>query len=153
MFLLHNGIYINYEIEGKGRPIICLHGWGTNNTSFDKQIEYFKDNYCFYKIDLPGFGFSDEPKTVYNLDNYVEVIEKLTKIEKIENPLIICHSFGNRVAVKYCLKNPVKSLIIIGGAGIKRFNLINKIKVLKYKIKKKYYKLTKNYLEYNLWLF
>ena len=84
MFLLHNGIYINYEIEGKGRPVICLHGWGTNNTSFDKQIEYFKDNYCFYKIDLPGFGLSDEPKTVYNLDNYVEVIEKLTKIEKIE---------------------------------------------------------------------
>ena len=96
--------------------------------------------------DLPGFGKSEEPREDWNLDDYVEFVDEFIKKtnrkggfelvkdllkrfdstkavqteEKIK-PILIGHSFGGRIAIKYAAKYPEKidKLILTGAAGIK----------------------------------
>lgn len=96
--------------------------------------------------DLPGFGKSDEPNENWDLDDYVkfvdnfieiatrkkgfELIKNLFKnfdpkkavyVQKKDKIILIGHSFGGRIAIKYSKKHPeiIEKLILTGSAGIK----------------------------------
>lgn len=80
------------------RPIIFLHGWKGNHESFKNMIPYFnKEN--LYFLDLPGFGRSRINKA-YSLKDYAKLINDFIVECDLENPLIIGHSFGGRIALK-----------------------------------------------------
>ena len=150
MDYLINNINIHYEEYGKGEKILLLHGWGNDLKTFNKQIEFLKDKYHLYLIDLPGFGKTNEPNDIYSLNDYVSIVMKFIKsIIKDENIIVIGHSFGGRIGIKISTILNLRGLILISGAGIKHNTLRKKLKVLKYKVKKNFYKITKNYLEYN----
>lgn len=142
---------INYDIIGSGPPIIMLHGWGSNYHTFDNNINDLKKQYTIFLIDLPGFGMSDEPKYIYTLDNYVNFLKTFIEELQIEKPIIIGHSFGGRIAIKYASKyDNINKLILIDSAGIKhKLSLSKRFQILKYKILKKYYRITKNITKYN----
>lgn len=137
MYFTFDKININYQHLGNGEPIIILHGWGTNSSHFLEIGKQLSKKYTVYLLDLPGFGKSAEPLYAYTLDNYVALIEELVEALKITNPILIGHSFGGRIAVRYSTKHNVKKLILIDSAGIKRKSLKTKIKICKYKLKKK----------------
>ena len=40
-------------------------------------------------------------------------------VDKIENPIIVAHSFGCRVAIRYAYKYPVLKMVLTGAAGIR----------------------------------
>ena len=52
-------------------------------------------------LDLPGFGQSDEPKEIWNIFDYAEMVNYFVKELKINDPILIGHSFGGRVAIKF----------------------------------------------------
>lgn len=147
----YDNLIINYNIIGSGPPIILLHGWGTNYHTFDYLVKELKDNYTIFQIDLPGFGLSDEPKYIYSLDNYVHFLKTFIYELQIESPIILGHSFGGRIAIKYASMNDnISKLILVDSAGIKhRLTIKQKLNILKYKILKRYYRLTKNITKYN----
>lgn len=149
-FKYHNLNIYYEEYLGNNKNIIFLHGWGNSINTFKDQIKEFKNKYNLYLIDLPGFGKSNEQIVPYNLDNYVEVVETFIKEKKIDNPILVGHSFGGRVIIKYLKNHHINKIILIASAGIKnKKSLKSKIKALEYKIKKKWYQITKNYVEYN----
>ena len=88
---------INYIQYGKGQDIILLHGWGQNIQMMDPLGKNFADKFKITILDFPGFGSSQEPDYAYNISDYVELLHDLIKELKIENPIIIGHSFGGRV--------------------------------------------------------
>lgn len=137
MYFTFDKININYQHFGQGEPILFLHGWGTNGAHFLDIGEKLSQKYSVYLLDLPGFGKSEEPHNAYTLDNYVTVVEKFIKELNIKDPIIIGHSFGGRIGIRYSTKFDVKNLILIDSAGIKRQTLKTKIKIYKYKLKKK----------------
>ena len=51
-----------------------------------------------------------------NVSDYTNVVETLLKKLKIENPILIGHSFGGRVSVKFASRNKVKKLILLSPA-------------------------------------
>ena len=111
------------------------------------QFSIFNFQFSIIIPDLPGFGKSDEPKENWELDDYVEFVDEF--IEKISRkrkgfelikdllkkfdstkavyreekikPILIGHSFGGMIAIKYAVKYPEKidKLILTGAAGIK----------------------------------
>ena len=151
MKYIYKNLEINYEVHGTKTPIILLHGWGTNINTFNNLINYLKDDYTVYAIDLPGFGKSNEPKFPFKLDDYVRFLEIYIKELQIENPIILGHSFGGRIAIKYASKNQnISKLILVDSAGIKkRLTLKKKFQIIKYKFLKMYYRKTKNVTKYN----
>lgn len=147
----YDGLTINYRIEGKGQPIILLHGWGTNMDTFNNIAKELSSKYEVHQIDLIGFGLTSLPNKSLNVDDYVIFLEDYIKRFKIIKPIILGHSFGGRIAIKYASKtNNLLKLILVDSAGIKkRSTLIKKIKVINFKCKKKWYRLTKNVMAYN----
>lgn len=128
---------INYTKEGTGASVILLHGWGQNIEMMSPIGDALVDNnFEVYNIDLPGFGQSDEPDKPYNLDDYADFLAEFVKKNKIKNPILIGHSFGCRIAIKYTARkdSDVKKLVLTGAAGIKpKRGLIYYIRIYLYK--------------------
>lgn len=151
MTFKYRGLDINYKIEGNGPPIILLHGWGTSMNTFDALTNEIKSKYQVHLIDLIGFGKSDTPINSLNLNDYVLLLYEYIEKQSIENPIILGHSFGGRIAIKYASNfNNISKLILVDSAGIKkRLKLKTKLKIKKYKFQKWWYKITKNVMAYN----
>lgn len=149
MFYKKDGIKIYYEIKGTGTPIILLHGWGTSLDTFMHITDELMTSHKIYLIDLPSFGHSKEPSLPLSIPELAEILESFINDLKIVNPIILGHSYGGRVAIEYSSKSDnIKSLILVDSAGIKHNSIIKKIKVLTYKLKKTYYRLTKQIMKY-----
>ena len=144
MYYIHNNLNVYYEKLGRGKEIILLHGWAANNNIYKKIVDRLVSKYSVYLIDLPGFGKSIDLDKEYTLDDYVLFLKKFIETLKIDNPILIGHSFGGRIAIRYSIENKVDKIVLIDSAGIKRVSIKNKYKIYKYKLKKKYYILTKN---------
>lgn len=131
MYYKTNNISIYYEHYGNKnskKKIVILPGWGNTRESFKYIIDYFKDNYQIYIIDYPGFGNSKFPKDSLTIYDYTEVIIDFLKDLKINNPIIIAHSFGGRIAILLngYYKIKIDKMIFISTAGIKQKRNIKK---------------------------
>lgn len=151
MIYKYENININYDIIGSGNPIILLHGWGTNYNTFKNLSNLLKNYFEVFLIDLPGFGKSGEPPHIYNLDNYLHFLNTFIEELQIENPIILGHSFGGRIAIKYsAISKNISKLILVDSAGIKHKKKIGtRLSILKYKWLKFYYRKTKNITKFN----
>lgn len=115
-----NDIKVYFEQKGDmGKDVILLHGWGQNTIMMDNIAEFLKEHFRVYNIDLPGFGRSEEPKVPYSVEDYCELVRKFVVEEKIDEPIIIAHSFGCRIALRYAYKYPVRRMALTGAAGVR----------------------------------
>lgn len=113
-----DGINVNYIDFGNSKKdtIVLLHGWGQNIEMMKMLGEPFEKDFRIIAVDFPGFGLSDEPKDAIGVDGYTLIIEKLLKKLNVKNPILVGHSFGGRVSIKYASKNKVKKLILLSPA-------------------------------------
>ena len=141
----YQGLKVYCEKKGRGPDLVLLHGWGCDGKIFSGIVSELMPYFTIYNVDLPGFGNSDEPKNYYTLDDYVDMLIDFINKFKINNPIILGHSFGGRIAIRFTSKtNLTKKLILVDSAGIKPKGYFKtKLKILKYKLKKKTYKLFK----------
>lgn len=130
-------VSLSYYEQGSGQPIVFLHGWGRTHEDFLGLINSFNDDYRIIAIDLPGHGESEEPVGELSLDGLSKMITEFFTILKIDNPILVCHSFGARIAIKLASAKVVTNkLIFTGGAGIEQKSLLFKLKVAHYKFMK-----------------
>lgn len=133
-----NGLDFHYTVQGSGSPIVLMHGWGCNLTTLASIETVAAENHTVYNVDFPGFGKSEEPSEVWGVEKYTQLIEAFIKLENIENPILLGHSFGGRVGILYSSRNKVKKLILVDAAGVKpRRSLKYYFKVYTYKIGKR----------------
>ena len=112
---------INYEVMGKGNPVILLHGWLANLETMRPIANNLCQNFKVYLVDIVGFGKSDLPEHPLNTDDFGNFLKDFTEALEIENPILIGHSNGGRTiinAVGRGLINP-KKVVLIDSAGIK----------------------------------
>lgn len=125
---------LSYIENGTGTPIVFLHGWGRSAADFESLIGSFGTGYRLIAIDLPGHGDSQEPEGDLSLDGLCDTLTKFLKEIDVENPILVCHSFGARLAIKLAAKGENDNkLIFTGGAGIEIKSLSFKMKVFHYK--------------------
>ena len=126
-------INVNYIDYGqKENPIVLLHGWGQNIQMMQGIGNQFSFTNRIIIIDLPGYGKSEEPKTVWNVDDYVVCIKELLENLNVSNPIIIGHSFGGKIGLLYASKYKVKKLVCLASPYKKSLkNKSLKVKILK----------------------
>ena len=110
---------INYIQYGKGKDIILLHGWGQNIEMMKPVGDPFEDRFRITILDLPGFGESDEPNTPWKIDDYELMLEDFIEKLNIKKPIVIGHSFGGRLAIRYSARNPVSKVVLFGSPCIR----------------------------------
>lgn len=102
------------------RSVIILHGWGLSGERYSPLVDQLRrKGYQVFAPDLPGFGKSQKPTYPYELKDYVGFLDTYMKHRAIQKTILIGHSFGGRVALKYQLLYPdkVKGLILTGTPG------------------------------------
>lgn len=132
------GTRLRYTVQGEGRPMIVMHGWGcTAETVASVSRLAVAAGWKVYTVDFPGFGKSEEPGEVWGVEEYTRLIETLAAHEHIENPALAGHSFGGRVGIVYASRNAVDRMILIDAAGVKpRRKLSYYLKVYSFKASK-----------------
>lgn len=110
--------------------VVILHGWGLSGKTFTPLAEELKK--CGYRVwtpDLPGFGTQPIPKQPLHLADYAAFLDAYIKENTIQDPVLIGHSFGGRVSLKYTEMYPksVRALILSGTPG---FTPINRKKLI-----------------------
>jgi len=126
------GLDVNYIQYGKGKDILLLHGWGQNIEMMKFIGDNFSDRFRITILDFPGFGESEEPHETWTIDKYSEMLEELVKKLDIKKPIVMGHSFGGRVAIRYSARNPIEKLVLFGSPCIRvQENLPLYVKMLK----------------------
>lgn len=114
-----NGVKMYYEVHGKGRPIVLVHGaFCTIEGCFGKLVKLLSSSRQVIAVELQGHGHTadiDRPlSTVSMADDVAALLGKL----KITNADIYGYSMGGGVATQLALRHPqlVRKLVIAGAA-------------------------------------
>jgi pimeloyl-ACP methyl ester carboxylesterase len=112
----------NYELSGKGKLVLLLHGWGDNLKTFSDLRKELADNYQVLAVDLPGFGGSQIPKEAWSLDNYAEFLQHLLSKLELEQPYAVAgHSNGGALAIRAISLGSLKpdKLVLMAASGVR----------------------------------
>ncbi len=115
-----NGFNIAYHSEGKGEPVLLVHGITTYSFLWRKIVPFLKDNYHVISIDLLGCGESDKPLDVaYSLPYHADIVDAFLDKLGIENVHFVGHDVGGGVAQIFSVKYPerVYDLTLVNSVG------------------------------------
>jgi pimeloyl-ACP methyl ester carboxylesterase len=120
-YLHIDGLSVRYQMGGQGPAVLLLHGWGGNIESFTPVFDDLVRFYTVYALDLPGFGHSSLPSTPWGVADYAALTLQVMDRLKLEQPHLICHSFGGRVAIMLATHHPnrVGKLVLVDSAGVR----------------------------------
>lgn len=116
-----DGVKITYFITGQGKPLLFFHGGGVDMYSYSELLEKLSANHQVIAVDLPCFGRSSIPKTIWNFTDYGKYFSKFISHLNLKDLTVVGHSFGAGVGIALAIENKtVDKLVLIGGAGISR---------------------------------
>jgi non-heme chloroperoxidase len=112
-------VEIHYEDHGKGQPVILIHGYPLNGTSWEKQTAALVNaGLRVITYDRRGFGKSSQPATGYNYDTFAEDLRKVIAHLGLSEFALVGFSMGGgevaRYIGKYGSKGVSKAVIISG---------------------------------------
>jgi pimeloyl-ACP methyl ester carboxylesterase len=113
-----NGIHMAFTDEGKGDPLLFIHGYPLSRGAWDNQVEAFRAKHRVVAPDLRGFGESDlgDHTCPVTMKAYADDIHALM-IERGIGPVILAgHSMGGYIALAFALAHPelVRGLVLVG---------------------------------------
>jgi pimeloyl-ACP methyl ester carboxylesterase len=111
---------LNVLIEGDGnRAMIFLHGLGENHNFFTHQLNDFRNKCKLLSVDQRGHGFSYrlKPPERISLQTWVDDIYDIVKFAKVDQVVLMGHSFGGTVSLKFAMDHPdlTKGVVTTGG--------------------------------------
>jgi len=111
-----DGEIIHYEVLGRGRPIIFLHGWVGSWRYWVPTMQAASMGYRAYAVDLWGFGDSAKRPPKYNLENQTLLIDQFMEALGIMKIALVGHGLGAVVALQFAAQHPqvVDRLMVTG---------------------------------------
>ena len=113
-------ISIHYKIEGKGKPILLLHGLMTDSYSYRYLIPLLARHYQVIVPDLPGAGLSQAPKDFdMSPENIALVISSFITALKLDRPYVVGNSLGGYETLWFASLHPeqLRRLVVIHCPG------------------------------------
>jgi pimeloyl-ACP methyl ester carboxylesterase len=103
-----DGLSLHYVVAGRGPAVVLLHGLGGFAASWRHTIEALALRATVFAVDLPGFGRSAKPRTVYRLGYFARALHGFLEAMGIPQASLVGHSLGGSVAVTYALTHPAR---------------------------------------------
>lgn len=117
-----NGVKISYFVQGKGEPVVLIHGWLSAagiNWALPGTSDLLAKDYQVIALDVRGHGLSDKPtkEEAYGPE-LVQDIVRLLDHRKIKKAHIVGYSMGGIIAANFIAKHPDRVLSgTLGGMG------------------------------------
>ena len=83
--------------EGKGFPLVLVHGFLGSSKMWGPQIDFFKKNFRVITPDLPGFGKSTHIKSHDSIISLANLILDCLKDKQINKFYLLGHSMGGMI--------------------------------------------------------
>jgi 2-hydroxy-6-oxonona-2,4-dienedioate hydrolase len=96
----------------KKPTLILIHGWSQNPNYFNLMKPILEKDYKIVSPIMPGFG-EMKITTPYDLNKYADWLNAFILKNKINDPILLGHSFGGSVCVKFLSKYPNKKIKLI----------------------------------------
>ncbi|MFJ8526697.1 alpha/beta fold hydrolase [Bacillus sp. NPDC094106] len=98
---LENSVELYYEDQGKGKPILFIHGVWMSSRFFHKQTPYFSDKYRAISIDLRGHGRSSHIETGHTITSYARDLHTFIEALALKDVTLVGWSMGAFVVWEY----------------------------------------------------
>lgn len=110
-----NGTQIAYERRGKGAPLVLIHGYPLDHTTWDPVATLLENDFELILPDLRGLGLSDPVQSVYTVADLASDITGLMDHLKIREAFLAGHSMGGYVALAIARAGhmPVRGLAMV----------------------------------------
>ncbi len=120
-----NGIRLHYAVEGKGRPVVLLHGNGEDHSLFDTQIgQLIQAGYQVYAPDSRGHG-ANEPVSEFHYADMAEDVYQFIRALGLEKPALYGHSDGGIIALLLEILHPgTLGIMAVSGTNLEPEGLI-----------------------------
>ena len=109
-----NGIEFAYTRQGKGTPLVLLHGFPLDHHIWDEIMPLLENTFDLIIPDLRGFGESTTIDTPYTMEDLASDIAGLLDHLGVEKTAIAGHSMGGYVALAFARLHPEK----VSGLGL-----------------------------------
>ena len=107
--LVVGGELVHYEVLGRGRPVILLHGMIGSWRYWVPLLQRLQQSYRLYAIDLFGFGDSAHSAPHFGLDAQVDMVQAFMDEMGLPKAAFIGHGVGALVAVEFARRQPDKA--------------------------------------------
>jgi len=97
---------VHYEVLGRGRPLIFLHGWVGSWRYWIPAMQAATVSFRAYALDLWGFGDSAKRSDSYGLEAQVELLDGFLEHMGMGRVALIGHGLGAVVALMYASRYP-----------------------------------------------
>ncbi len=97
---------VHYEVYGRGRPVILLHGWLGSWGLWQETMAFLGDEYRTYALDFWGFGESGKKLSSYQIDDFVRLVDQFMEALGIVRAPVVGHSMGGTVSLAFAHRYP-----------------------------------------------
>jgi pimeloyl-ACP methyl ester carboxylesterase len=104
--ILLDDAIVHYEVLGRGRPVLFLHGWVGSWRYWISGMQALSPMYRTYALDLWGFGDTAKRKEGYKIEQQAQLVTQFLDRMGITRTTIVGHGLGAVVALMLAVKNP-----------------------------------------------
>jgi pimeloyl-ACP methyl ester carboxylesterase len=121
---------VHYEVFGRGRPVILLHGWLGSWGLWQETMEYLGAYYRTYALDFWGFGESGKKRESYDIQDFVSLVDQFVDQLGINKAPLVGHSMGGTVSLFLAIQYPQRfSKVVVVGSPIVGSSLAFPLKI------------------------
>ncbi len=133
MQVVVDSLLTTYDRKGKGKTVLLLHGWGDNSNTFTHLSAALDSQYEIVSLDLPGFGQTQTPPEVWDLDSYASFIKSFTDKLGIKHVYsIVGHSNGGALAIRGLAQGSLQAdkLVLIAASGVRPVKTLRRLALM-----------------------
>ena len=99
--------------EGKGFPLVLVHGFLGSSKMWGPQIDFFKDYFRVITPDLPGYARSNKAKSHNSIQSIAKSLLNCLEEKKIDKFHLLGHSMGGMIVQEMAKKdgNKISKLV------------------------------------------
>ena len=120
-FIEINEMQVHFRDEGKGFPIVLVHGTASSLHTWDAWTNELKKTNRVIRMDLPAFGITGPNKNAdYSIESYTTFLHSFVEKLNLEKFHLAGNSLGGNIAWNYAAEHPAKveKLILVDASGL-----------------------------------
>ncbi len=96
-----DGAKIYYEDQGKGQPILLVHGWMCSSRFWKKNVPELANAFRVVTLDLRGHGNSSKTLTGHTIRQYARDVREVIEHLGLQSAVLVGWSLGGPVVLSY----------------------------------------------------
>ncbi len=100
------GDLVHYEVLGRGRSVVLLHGWVGSWRYWVPSMQHLHLKFKVYAVDLFGFGDSAKNPRRYGMDEQVRMVIEFLRMLQLRKVAVVGHGLGAWVAAELARRSP-----------------------------------------------